>query len=318
MSEINTMPTMTSVSTSGIPGGFEGLGYAGPFAARTDELKIYGLDYGQSASIPVRTETDTTLPVHRVVYFAKAPETPAIECYPVVQNWDAPDVLPETRARGIHSSLCDILTMFYLASFVSRTSGDATRPLIRPQYPMRGKEGRSAWSWIGQERKSTTYFYASHVGSKAWTKSRQTLDAIRPHSAGSRAAELIEQISEFTKLEKGWNSYSAPAPTSAAIENAKSLVTLACDSDMIPERVEPSAMGGVGVTFSHGQREVAVEFYNTGKAHALFVNDATSDMTTRGVRADLSGYRQLLEEVRTHLYGKPLTTHTPKAAFSTN
>jgi len=118
-----------------------------------------------------------------------------------------------------------------------------------------------------------------------------------------RYRQLIEQLSEFSKLQTGWNSYTAPSPATAAIENAKSLVTLAKDSNLIPERVEPSAMGGVGATFGEGDREVVVEFFNNGKVHALFADEATAEMKTRAVAANQDDYRKLIDEVRTHLYG---------------
>jgi hypothetical protein len=87
-----------------------------------------------------------------------------------------------------------------------------------------------------------------------------------------------------------------------AIENAKVLVKQAYANDSIPERVESSAMGGVGVTFSSGNREVVVEFYNNGTAHALFSDDATQEMDTQPVSPHTDGYRVLIEEVRRYLY----------------
>ena len=36
-----------------------------------------------------------------------------------------------------------------------------------------------------------------------------------------KSMQLLDKLSTFAKLEKGWNSYSAPSPTAAAIDNAK-------------------------------------------------------------------------------------------------
>jgi hypothetical protein len=60
----------------------------------------------------------------------------------------------------------------------------------------------------------------------------------------------------------------------------------------------------VGVTFSAGRREVVVEFYNNGTAHALFSDDATGDMSTRAVPTTRDGYRGIIGEIRKHLHGE--------------
>ena len=63
-------------------------------------------------------------------------------------------------------------------------------------------------------------------------------------------------------------------------------------------------MGGVGVTFASGDREVVVELFNNGEAYALFADDATNNMTTRPVPTEGDGYRKFIDEVRTYIYGK--------------
>ena len=81
-----------------------------------------------------------------------------------------------------------------------------------------------------------------------------------------RIQELLGEIDALKQLPHGWDSYSAAPPSRVAVKNAKALVIEAGKLGAEPERVEPSAMGGVGVTFSAGRREVVVEFYNNGTA----------------------------------------------------
>lgn len=57
-------------------------------------------------------------------------------------------------------------------------------------------------------------------------------------------------------------------------------------------------MGGVGVVFEAESREVVVEFYNSGAAHALFADNVTEDMQTQPV----ADYGTFLEKVRHYLY----------------
>jgi hypothetical protein len=123
---------------------------------------------------------------------------------------------------------------------------------------------------------------------------------------------LIQRLSEMGKLKQGWNSYSAPAPTPAAIRSAKKLLTLASVAGVIPDRVDPSAMGGAGVTFTAGSREVTVEFYNTGNAHALFSDSDTETLDTAPVVLGEEGYNKLLQEVRQYLHGHNGSAKTPQ------
>ena len=123
-----------------------------------------------------------------------------------------------------------------------------------------------------------------------------------------RIQELLAEVDALKKLPHGWDSYSAPPPSRAAVKNAKALVIEAGQLGAEPERVEPSAMGGVGVTFSAGRREVVLEFYNNGAAHALFSDDATGDMSTRAVSTTRDGRRGIIGEVRKHLYGEETAT----------
>jgi hypothetical protein len=118
---------------------------------------------------------------------------------------------------------------------------------------------------------------------------------------------MLADLEALKTLPHGWNSYSAPAPNPVAVENAKALVLECRRWNIEPEHVGPSAMGGVGVTFSAGDREVVVEFYNDGAAHALFADDATEDMNTRSVKTNLKGYREIVREARTYINGEETT-----------
>lgn len=132
----------------------------------------------------------------------------------------------------------------------------------------------------------------------------QLLDRYLEETGGADRATIDDSLDAISLLPHGWDSYSAPAPSIVAVQNAKGLVNEADRFGMLPIRVEPSAMGGVGVRFSNGDREVVVEFYNKGSAHALFAGDVTGDMRTEPISTDLAGYQRFLGEVRTYLHDK--------------
>ena len=132
----------------------------------------------------------------------------------------------------------------------------------------------------------------------------QLLDPYLEETRGADRTTIDDSLDAISLLPHGWDSYSAPAPSIVAVQNAKALVNEADRFGMLPIRVEPSAMGGIGVRFSNGDREVVVEFYNLGSAHALFADDVTGDMRTKPVSTDLAGYQRFLSEVRTYLHDK--------------
>jgi hypothetical protein len=128
--------------------------------------------------------------------------------------------------------------------------------------------------------------------------------ATQPLIPAAIRSPFCDRLDALRTLDDGWDSYSAPAPNTTAIENAKGLVNEAGALDTTPERVEPSAMGGVGVTFSAADREAVIEFYNNGTAHALFSDETTGNMHTQAVSTDAAGYRGIIGEVRKYLYGE--------------
>jgi hypothetical protein len=76
------------------------------------------------------------------------------------------------------------------------------------------------------------------------------------------------------KLKDDWNSYKATAPNAFAIENARNFIKLLPN----PYRVNPSAMGGVGITYKKSSLKAYVEFYNNpGKTGLLMCDDLYQD-----------------------------------------
>ena len=134
--------------------------------------------------------------------------------------------------------------------------------------------------------------------------SAATARAEYPADLSPAAAVLARELESFGILTTGWDSYSAAAPLNIAIQHGVNLVVAADQASLLPERVEPSAMGGVGVTFRSGEKEVIVEFYNDGTAHALFSNERTEEMRTRPVHPHTGEWTGLVAETKEFLDGK--------------
>jgi len=211
------------------------------------------------------------------------------------------DIAPESPARPrteVSDAFRDALGTFTFRGVCAAFSGEETRPLLPAWAESSNNFNLRDGFWITQKRKDLT-----GVDEVATIVSSLRNCRSQPMSRPS-VPSLAEAIDSFTDLGERWDSYSAPPPSRQAAENAKALVLAAAAGGFTPARVEPSAMGGIGVTFSHGSREAVVEFYNNGTAHALFVDDATDDMDTRPVTPTAGGYREFLGGVRDYLYGQ--------------
>jgi hypothetical protein len=297
MTRTSTLHPTTAVSTFGLQAAYELSCGPCPIAMLETGLSEYGIRTTPRHRLAEQQGPPTTQPVSRGVYFSKVAQHPVIECYYFRGHgdFDAPATPAATHTRGINSSLRDVTAMLFFAAANARAAGETTRPLIHPVRKVGGGKGHPIRTWIAQEENDI-----SHV--------IRTLQAIHRRSV---LTDLIERASELGRLNQGWNSYSAPAPTPAAIGNAKTLLTLASVAGIIPERIEPSAMGGVGVTFTAGSREVVVEFYNAGNAHALFSENDTEALETAPVAPGVEGYSRLLQEVRRYLYGHNAAAQAP-------
>ncbi len=149
-------------------------------------------------------------------------------------------------------------TAFYT---VAAAKAEAKEELTRPPDPwcLYAGGGKSADVWLKWDDSNDAP--KSYIGVKYANDSAKS--EVRD--------KWILKLESLKSLQNGWDSYSAAPPCRVAIQNAKAALVHEADRlETSPERVEPSAIGGVGVTFLAGNREVVIEFYNKGTAHALY------------------------------------------------
>jgi hypothetical protein len=70
-------------------------------------------------------------------------------------------------------------------------------------------------------------------------------------------------------IEKNWDSYGAEAPNRISIRGAGEFAQRAIMDDLLPDRIEPSAEGGVAVAFFRGEKRAIAEFLNDGTRDLL-------------------------------------------------
>jgi hypothetical protein len=121
----------------------------------------------------------------------------------------------------------------------------------------------------------------------------------------SRFAPWFAKLRKMAALQEGWDSYSAPKPSRDAVAAANLYLTTLDLLAWEPARVEPSAMGGVGITHRQDARKVYVEFSNNGTVHALFSDraDRTPKMETTPVTPTVPSFYHFIRKAREYLNG---------------
>lgn len=113
-------------------------------------------------------------------------------------------------------------------------------------------------------------------------------------------ASALKQLDDMHKVVDGWNGYSAPAPSAFAIDNARQFVNELYKVVPTAMRVAPSAVGGVGITLSKGEKAVYVEFYNDGSICRMLIDDGI-DTDVQPVRPDAHNLELLASEATNYI-----------------
>lgn len=99
---------------------------------------------------------------------------------------------------------------------------------------------------------------------------------IRPFVAQSKSAKRIaslwEDVDEMRFLHSDWNGYGSEAPNQFAREIAQQILLSATTLTVAPDRVAPSAQGGVGICFYNGDKYGDIECLNSGEILATLTD----------------------------------------------
>jgi hypothetical protein len=127
---------------------------------------------------------------------------------------------------------------------------------------------------------------------------------VPPRGTESRIAPLIKNLETLRNLAVGWDGYSAQPPSALALASAHDFLefVFACEGTLFPQRLAPSVVGGIGITFASGGRSAYIEFYNDGSAFAL-LSDSVDDENEiiHPVRISRDSFRRLMEEISDYL-----------------
>jgi hypothetical protein len=120
---------------------------------------------------------------------------------------------------------------------------------------------------------------------------------------GEALAPWVAILEGLSRLAPGWNRHGAPAPSKAAIRQARQLIEAMVKHHQPPTRVAASAVGGVGITRRLGNRMAYIEFYNNGAGCALLTGDEANEAEERLLDVGSGAFKDLLSELKAYLNG---------------
>jgi hypothetical protein len=96
-----------------------------------------------------------------------------------------------------------------------------------------------------------------------------------PQKSNNKIVDLLDEVGEiYRTVGPDWNGYGSEGPNELSRDIAQ-MILLSSGNVIVPNRVAPSAQGGIGICFYRGQKYADIECLNTGEILAT-ISDGTS------------------------------------------
>jgi hypothetical protein len=129
----------------------------------------------------------------------------------------------------------------------------------------------------------------------------------------SRVRELLEKfdllsnaLNDLYRVPDDWNAYGSPSPTKPAIEISRGILNSLSAERLPPERVLPSADGGVALVFvTDTENRAVIETLNDNSVFVLLY-DRRGNSKTLVWNESGAVKHEILKQLGSHLKGAPL------------
>ncbi len=113
---------------------------------------------------------------------------------------------------------------------------------------------------------------------------------------------MRELVWSFRDLPQNWNEHCSPVPSSEAIAATSRVLQSIKFSVVVPERVQPSADGGIALTYvGKGLNRAMIEVLNEGEQYAvLYDTEGNAEVLDLDLQAPLP----VLNRLAAHLKGE--------------
>jgi len=81
---------------------------------------------------------------------------------------------------------------------------------------------------------------------------------------------LRSSLKDISALPAGWDTYGAEAPNEQSRKLASKVLDVLELCNLLPDRLSPSAEGGIAFSFADGDHRAGIEVYNTGEIAAIW------------------------------------------------
>lgn len=117
---------------------------------------------------------------------------------------------------------------------------------------------------------------------------------------------LITSLNNLHFVPHDWNAYGSPAPTKMSIEDARNILRSLWTGNLLPDRVLPSADGGVSFLFrTDTENRAVIETLNEHETYVLLY-DRRGNSKTLPWNETAPEQTKILSQLHLHIQGAPL------------
>jgi hypothetical protein len=182
-------------------------------------------------------------------------------------------------------------TAYMVQSLKARSIGVSTWPLVTP----------SRWSGSCQD-------LLKNSGDRFVTETRQVPSgwSVFPEAPFEVPLQnswlsLHRKAKSLIRLNVGWDGDRAPPPQNFAVQNARRVLLALQDQALLPSKLNPTVVGGIGITIKRCDKKAYIECSNKGSV-LLLLSDGESEPQVTKFEPSENRFRSLIDAARTYLH----------------
>lgn len=121
----------------------------------------------------------------------------------------------------------------------------------------------------------------------------------RSETSSSLLSQYLNDLEEWSHGRKDWGSEGSEPPDESALKRAEESLQLLNSLGFLPQKIAPSAEGGVALVFKNGDKRAMLEFFNDGSSSGVLY-DLVDEVKVIAVdqESEMSG---IVERIRAYL-----------------
>jgi hypothetical protein len=138
-------------------------------------------------------------------------------------------------------------------------------------------------------------------------KARRSFEASYFLSSENVFERIQQRLEDLSRIPTNWNSYGSPSPDETALRRAKPILQALRSKLLQPDKLLPSAEGGVAFTFvSETNSRAVIESLNSGERFLLLYDLSGNSRTIDWSDVDPEHALSLIDQLRNHLRSEDL------------